>query len=221
MFHVEQSSSHRNFLDIFCEGSRKFGWTFSTNQLDLFWCYYQELCHWEKVVNLTSLKNEREKIVLLFLDSLNAQSIIDDGAYTRIVDIGTGAGFPGIPLQIVYPEKQVYLVEARAKKVAFLLNVVGKLNLSRTMVIQQRIEYIAKNDAFNEKCDMAMIKGVNVSHVTPYLEKIIHEHGKLLVFRSSKSEVPCANTEMRKCKEISYELPFGFGERTIELLEFR
>ncbi|MGD9852024.1 MAG: 16S rRNA (guanine(527)-N(7))-methyltransferase RsmG [Nitrospirales bacterium] len=218
---MEQSNSHRIFLEIFCEGSRKFGWTFSEKVLDLFWCFYRELCLWENVVNLTGLKYEREKIVLLFLDSLNAQSFIAEKACNRIVDIGTGAGFPGIPLQIVYPDKQVYLVEAKAKKVAFLLNVVGKLNLYGTSVIQQRIEDIAKKEAFNEKLDMAMIKGVNVSHITPYLNKILHKDGKLMVFRSENSDVTCANNEMMKCKDFSYELPFGFGKRTIELLEFR
>lgn len=189
--------------------------------MELFWSYYEELCHWEKAVNLTGLKNEREKIVLLFLDSLNAQSFIAEKQYQRIVDIGAGAGFPGIPLKIVYPEKEMYLVEARAKKAAFLLNVVGKLNLSGTNVIQQRIEDIAKHGSFNEKCDLAMIKGVNSSHVTPYLNGIIHENGKFLVFRSRKSDVTFTNMNMRKLKEFSYELPFGFGERTIELLEFK
>lgn len=172
-------------------------------------------------MNLTSLKSEREKIVLLFLDSLNAQSFIAESQYKTIVDIGSGAGFPGIPLQILYPEKQMYLVEARAKKAAFLLNVVGKLNLSRTRVMQQRIEDIARNDAFREKWDLAMIKGVNASHVMPYLHNILHKNGKLLVFRSNKSDMSCATHEMRTCKDFFYELPFGFGERTIEMLEFR
>ncbi len=218
---MEQSSSHNKFLNIFCEGASKLGWTFSENVLNLFWCHYQELCRWEKVVNLTSLKNEREKIALLFLDSLSGQSILDDSPYHRIVDIGTGAGFPGIPLQIMYPEKIFYLMDSRAKKAAFLINVVGKLNISGAKVVQQRIEDIAKLGTFNEKCDLAMLKGVNVSHITPYLNDIIHENGKLLVYRTSKSDITYANNNLRKLSQVSYELPFGYGKRTIELLEFQ
>ena len=218
---MEQSPSHNKFFDIFCEGASKLGWAFPENVLKLFWGHYQELCRWEKVVNLTGLKNEKEKIALLFLDSLSGQSILDDSPYYRIVDIGTGAGFPGIPLQIIYPEKIFYLMDSRAKKAAFLINVVGKLNISSAKVVQQRIEDIAKLGTFHEKCDLAMLKGVNVSHITPYLHDIIHENGKLLVYRTSKSDVSYVNNDLRKLSEVSYELPFGYGNRTIELLEFQ
>ena len=69
--------------------------------------------------------------------------------------------------------------------------------------------------------DLAMLKGVNVSHITPYLNDIIHENGKLLVYRTSKSDVSYVNNDLRKLSEVSYELPFGYGNRTIELLEFQ
>ncbi len=66
-----------------------------------------------------------------------------------------------------------------------------------------------------------MLKGVNVSHIAPYLNDIIHENGKLLVYRTSKPDIAYANNDLRKLREVSYELPFGYGNRTIELLEFK
>ena len=172
-------------------------------------------------MNLTSLKEVREKIALLFLDSLGGQSILDGSSYERIVDIGTGAGFPGIPLQIMYPEKMFYLLDSRAKKAAFLINVLGKLHISSAKVLQQRIEDIARLGTFHEKCDLAMMKGVNSSQVAPYLKDIIHENGQVLIFRTSRTEVPHSDNGLLRIKEFSYELPFGHGKRMIELLQFK
>ena len=218
---MEQSNSHKKFLDIFCEGANNLGWTFSENALNLFWCHYQELCRWENVLNLTSLREVKEKIALLFLDSLSGQLILDGSSYERIVDIGTGAGFPGIPLQIMYPEKMFYLLDSRAKKAAVLINVLGKLHISSAKVFQQRIEDIARLGTFHEKCDLAMMKGVNVSQVAPYLKDIIHENGQVLIYRTSSTEIPHSDYGLLRIKEFSYELPFGHGKRMIELLQFK
>lgn len=217
---MEQSTSPSHFIDIFREGSRKLGWNFSSVTLDLFVCYYQELCQWDRVVNLTSLREEKERVVLLFLDSLHGRLALEEVSSRKLVDIGTGAGFPGIPLQILFPDKHISLIESKAKKAAFLLTVVGKLNLSGARVIQQRIEDIRSHEQGYQKWEMAMIKGVNISHVVPHLKNILCENGKLMVFRSKnfdESEVP---KDMKIYKEYSYELPFGFGKRVLSLLEF-
>lgn len=220
MFHVEQSTPYNKFIEIFREGSRKIGWEFSESTLDIFWCYYQELCLWDRAVNLTGLSDEKERIGLLFLDSLHGRLVLEESQFQNIVDLGTGAGFPGIPLQILFPEKRIALVESKAKKAAFLLNVVGKLNLSGSRVIQKRIEDIGKNEHRCEKWDLAMIKGVNISHVFPYLKNILNENGKLMVFRSKNFDQLGSPNEMKLFKEYAYQLPFGFGERMISLFEF-
>lgn len=217
---MEQSTPYNKFIEIFREGSRKIGWEFSESTLDIFWCYYQELCLWDRAVNLTGLSDEKERIGLLFLDSLHGRLVLEESQFQNIVDLGTGAGFPGIPLQILFPEKRIALVESKAKKAAFLLNVVGKLNLSGSRVIQKRIEDIGKNEHRCEKWDLAMIKGVNISHVFPYLKNILNENGKLMVFRSKNFDQLGSPNEMKLFKEYAYQLPFGFGERMISLFEF-
>jgi len=220
VFHVEQFTSNNQFLEFFREGSRKIGWEFSEKTLNMFWCYYQEICQWDRVVNLTSLSDEKERVGLLFLDSLHGRLVLEKGPYQKIVDIGTGAGFPGIPLKILFPDKQIDLVESKAKKAAFLLNIIGKLNLSGSRVIQKRIEDVGENDHHSEKWDLAMIKGVNISHVTPYLRNILNENGKLMVFRSKNFDQLASQNEMKIFKEYGYQLPFGFGDRVISLFEF-
>lgn len=221
MFHVEQPLPNK-FLDIFCEGSKNLGWSFSGHVLNLFDCYYKELCEWDKVVNLTSLREDKERVGLLFLDSLHGRLVLEGSPDKKIVDIGTGAGFPGIPLQILFPEKRFSLVEAKAKKAIFLVNVIGKLSLSNANVIQKRVEHIVtETKGHHDKWDMAMIKGVNISHIIPYLRNILSENGKLLVFRSKKHDALKTYHDLIVADEYTYELPFGFGERVISLLQFR
>lgn len=218
MFHVEQFPHHQRFLEIFAGGAQSLGFTFSDNTLEKFLLYYEEFCRWNEIVNLTSLKGEKEKIVLLFIDSLMGSLAFEGNSHHDVVDIGTGGGFPGIPLKIAFPEITLSLVEARSRKTAFLINVIGKIDIQDATVIQGRLEELDKKNLPDNRWDLAMIKGVNITHVIPWLKQILRKNGKFVVFRSKKINSPDIIHGLEVYKEIPYELPYGFGQRVISIL---
>ena len=110
----------------------------SPPQLELFRIYVDELWEWNLHINLTGLSSRRDIVVELFLDSLIVAPFIPDVG--SLLDVGTGAGFPGIPLKIYMPNLKITLLEANSKKVSFLKHIVRKLRLTDIDVIRGRIE---------------------------------------------------------------------------------
>jgi 16S rRNA (guanine527-N7)-methyltransferase len=121
-------------------------------QLAQFTIYKNELMSWNAKINLISEKSAREIITRHFLDSLTALPFMDNPD-ARIIDIGCGAGFPGLPLKIAQPRLKVYLLEANRKKVSFLKHILRLLRLSDVMVLHDRFENIIRNNAWKEKFD--------------------------------------------------------------------
>lgn len=217
MFHVEQSNKSQNFINTFRVGAEKLGFSLSEEVFDKFCRYYDELCLWDRSINLTGLRTEQERTVLLFVDSLAGLLAISEKTDARIVDIGTGGGFPGIPLKLALSSPHILLMEPRANKTAFLHNIIGKLELSRISVIQSRIEDFHSMMSDDEKCDVALCKGVNVDHILPFIDHVLKKNGKLVVFRSKNIDNHHQLKGMEVHEEIPYELPFGFGNRTLSV----
>jgi 16S rRNA (guanine527-N7)-methyltransferase len=118
--------------------ARDYGMELSARQLELFELYLKELMLWNEKMNLTGLKNPGRIVIELFLDSLiPAPMIPREGS---LLDAGSGAGFPGLPLKILYPELDVHLLESREKRVSFLRQVIRLMGLTGIDVIQGRIE---------------------------------------------------------------------------------
>src|SRR5690606_7800569 len=117
-------------MEVFLPGVNKFGLSFSKETTRKFEMYYEELCRWDRSINLTGLRSDEEKIVLLFIDSLAGSLVISNDPDVSIVDIGTGGGFPGIPLKLALPGLKVGLMEPRANKTAFLDRKSTRLNSS-------------------------------------------------------------------------------------------
>jgi 16S rRNA (guanine527-N7)-methyltransferase len=120
------------------EKAPKFGVKISHPQLTLFRTYLNELWDWNLHMNLTGLSSRREMVVELFLDSLIPAPFISSKG--KILDVGSGAGFPAIPLKILMPSLNITLIEANTKKVSFLRHVIRLLNLNDIEVINERIE---------------------------------------------------------------------------------
>lgn len=132
----------KEFIDILARGAREIGLTLPDRKLDLFRRYRRELLLWNSKMNLVSITNPLDLPVKHCLDSLLPAKFIEksEGA---LLDIGTGAGFPGIPLKIVMDALSVALVDSSRKKTSFLKDVTGKLRLERVRVVQGRIEQLA------------------------------------------------------------------------------
>jgi 16S rRNA (guanine527-N7)-methyltransferase len=125
-------------IQVLQEKSLEYGIALSEDQLDLFRIYLDELWAWNRRMNLTGLSNRERMVFELFFDSLvPVPHLAETG---RMLDVGSGAGFPGIPLKICKPQLNAHLLEASAKKVSFLRQVVRLLSLEETEVIRGRIE---------------------------------------------------------------------------------
>jgi 16S rRNA (guanine527-N7)-methyltransferase len=128
-------------------------------QIEQFLCYQQELLDWNTRMNLTAITEPEEVLTRHFLDSLSLLSAYDQ-PYTRLLDIGSGAGFPGIPLKIMRPNWQVVLVEATGKKVTFLRHIIETLQLQDIVALQGRAEELGHNKDYRAIFDVVTARAV-------------------------------------------------------------
>ena len=146
------------------EGAGKLGIEFNAGQVQQFELYYQELIEWNKRVNLTAITDYSEVQVKHFLDSLTITLALADGEIERpdfnIIDVGTGAGFPGVPLKILLPRLRLVLIEATAKKTAFLRHIIQKLELANTEILNTRAEELAHWLSYREHFALVVSRAV-------------------------------------------------------------
>ncbi len=135
--------------------AQKTGIVLRSIQLEQFDIYQRELLLWNAKTNLISEKSSQEIITRHFLDSLTALQFIDNRK-ARIIDIGSGAGFPGLPLKIACPTLQLYLLESNRKKVSFLKHIIRLLNLTETVVLHERVENLIKNNKWKDFFDVVI-----------------------------------------------------------------
>jgi len=142
-------------------GAKKLGLGLTPSQLEQYEIYYQELVEWNKRVNLTHITDYEEVQLKHFLDSLTvtlAWQPADTGF--RLIDVGTGAGIPGIPLKIAFPQIGLVLLEAVAKKAAFLRHINQKLGLDDVEIVVGRAEEMAHLGEYREKFDLVLSRAV-------------------------------------------------------------
>jgi 16S rRNA (guanine527-N7)-methyltransferase len=135
------------------------GFRLSADQLESFSTYLRELQEWNARTNLTAVDDERGIALKHFADSLSLLPELPEGAF-RLIDIGAGAGFPGLPLKIVRPEIDVTLLDATAKKTEFLTHMIATLKLAGAAAIHGRAEEIARDEAYRETFDVAVARAV-------------------------------------------------------------
>src|SRR4030042_185224 len=142
-------------------GAVKLGINLTAAQLAAFESYYRELVDWNRKVNVTAITGYEEVQVKHFLDSLTIAAAFElAGKTPGVIDVGTGAGLPGIPLKMVFPAIRLTLLEATAKKVRFLESLVGKLGLNDVEIVSGRAEETAHNPRYREKYDIVLSRAV-------------------------------------------------------------
>ena len=144
-------------------GAIKLGLQLNPRQLEQFHIYYQELVDWNKRVNLTRITGYEEVQIKHFLDSLTvalAWQPLTPNADFRLIDVGTGAGMPGIPLKILLPDIRLVLLDSIAKKAAFLHHLKHKLGLDNVEIVVGRAEEIAHQPQYRENFDIVLSRGV-------------------------------------------------------------
>ena len=174
------------FRDLFHQSLRI---ALSPSQLDAFQLFENLLIEWNKKINLTSITDPKEIHIKHFLDSLTVLRIIPENGNYSMIDIGTGAGFPGIPLKIMRPEITLTLVESSQKKAEFCKVVINQLQLSDTSVIAARAEDLGKDPFHREHYDWAIARAVaELSVLAEYLFPFVKIGGKALAMKGANSE---------------------------------
>ena len=150
-------------MEILDIGAVKLGFPLSSGQLEQFNAYYQELIDWNKRVNLTRITDYEEVQLKHFLDSLTvvlALQALPPNGDLKLIDVGTGAGIPGLPLKIAFPQLKLALLDSAAKKAAFLHHISHKLGLDNVDIIVGRAEEISHQTQYREKFDIVLSRGV-------------------------------------------------------------
>ena len=142
------------------DGAHDLGLKLTTEQLEAFQIYYQELMAWNQRVNLTAITDYEETQIKHFLDSLTCLLVLPGEEKLSIVDIGTGAGFPGLPLKIARPTWRLTLLESVGKKAAFLRHLVERLGLEGVAVVKGRAEEVGHDPAHRARYDVALARAV-------------------------------------------------------------
>jgi 16S rRNA (guanine527-N7)-methyltransferase len=140
------------------EGARAFGISLTRAQGDAFETYYRELVAWNARVNLTAITARDDVIVKHFLDALSVAPQLHSAR--NLIDIGAGAGLPGIPLKIVLPHLRLTLLEATRKKIEFLKHIITQLNLPDAVAVHARAEDLACDAAHREQYDAAVARAI-------------------------------------------------------------
>jgi len=165
-------------------GARELGITLTGRHLTAFEICYRELVDWNQRFNLTAITDREGVLVRHFLDSLSCLQALpraELASGARVVDVGTGAGFPGLPLKIVCPGMRLTLLEATRKKVTFLEHIVRVLGLEEAEVIHGRAEQLGRNVAHRERYDWALARAVaEMPTLVEYLLPLVRVGGAAL-----------------------------------------
>lgn len=176
-------------LDKFEKGLADLGISLNETQIKQFLDYYELLVETNKVMNLTAITEFDEVIEKHFLDSLSLCRIYDLNREIRVLDLGTGAGFPGVPLKIVFPQIRLVLADSLNKRIKFLENVVGELSLQNVSCVHGRAEEMGRNKEYREQFDLCVSRAVaNLSSLSEYCIPFVKEGGAFISYKSGEIE---------------------------------
>jgi len=181
---------------ILRKGLKELSLTFDEGQIKAFMTCLTELKKWNKAYNLTSLKRDEDIVIKHFLDSLLYLKAIPDGEIS-VMDVGSGAGFPGIPIKIMRPEIEMYLLEPSRKKAGFLRHIIRTLELDGIEVEEKRVQ-----DTGSLTVDVAVTRALfDVNEFVGKASSHVREGGRLVL-----SKGPKVKEELKAVKDIRYEV---------------
>jgi len=170
-----------DFDQLTAEAAEAFSLQLSPNQLQQLETVADSLVEWNRKFNLTAITDPHNVRLKHFLDSLSCHLPLGKHAPDNLIDIGTGAGFPGLPLKLIYPDMALTLVESVAKKTLFLDHIVQELGLDGVQVLNQRAEEVGKDPVHREQYDCAAARAVaGLPTLAEYLLPLVRVGGIVL-----------------------------------------
>lgn len=219
----------RNWATLLQKSIARWDATLPPYGLDNFRVYLDELTTWNQRMNLTALKEPEHVALGHFADSLAALTVdeVFKAKHIRAIDIGTGAGFPGLPLKIINPDWHMTLLEATAKKCDFLRSVVGAMELNRVSILSKRSEVLGHDKDHREKYDMAFARALsNLSTLVEYGLPFLKVGGYLVAHRgrTAADEVTRLNVVLEElggevCGLHHYEISGLAGSRAMVVIK--
>ena len=173
----------------------KMGVNIDRQQLSLLGMYYQELVFWNRLINLVSERSMGEIIERHFVDSLTPLPLLkQDGGF--LLDLGSGGGFPGLPLKIMLPKMHVFLVDASRKKTSFLSNMVRMLDLTETSVLRERIEELAEREDFKGQFDTVISRAaLKLDQLLIFSAFFLKNDGRLVAMKGADATAEIKTAE--------------------------
>ena len=172
--------------------------TLTENQYEQFDKYYELLVEWNKVMNLTGITEYEEVNEKHFVDSLSIVKVIDINKIDSVIDIGTGAGFPGIPLKIAFPHLKITLLDSLNKRIKYLDTVIEKLGLEDIRTIHGRAEDFARKEEYREKYDLTVSRAVaNLSTLSELCIPYVKVGGMFIPYKSGEIDETLLETSKK------------------------
>lgn len=175
--------------DLLTDSLKEFHITLTNEQFRQFQIYYELMIEWNSFMNLTAITEMDEVIMKHFVDSVSLIQAVPDLAQKEysLIDVGTGAGFPGIPLKIVFPDLKITLLDSLNKRVKFLNQVLLDLSLENISAVHGRAEDLAQQNEYREQYDFCVSRAVaNLATLSEYCLPFVKKKGYFISYKSEK-----------------------------------
>ena len=197
---------------------RELGLTIGAGQAEQFMRYLAHLMEWNKTINLTAIIDPKEIIIKHFVDSLAALVATSFPKNGVVLDVGSGGGFPGLPLKIVRSDMRLVLIEPVRKKCSFLNSVIGLLKLQDVSTFDGTIEQYAKRP-IRHAIDMVVVRALKYEEIRKHIPALLTSKGKVVLYRTEAIKKQEIEEEFHLVSETALILPQGSGNRVITVME--
>ncbi len=205
-------------LEFTTRSVRELGLTIVNSQAEQLMRYLAHLTEWNKKINLTAIIDPKEIIIKHFVDSLTALVATDFPEQAVVLDVGSGGGFPGIPLTIMRSDLQIVLVEPVQKKCSFLNSVIGLLKLRNISIFNGTIEQYAKRPV-HHVVDMIVVRALKFEEIRKHIPALLASKGKIVLYRTEAVKNQEIGKEFYLVSETAFVLPQGSGKRVVAVIE--
>lgn len=211
--------------ELLLSGAAEYGVTLDDKAVERFNIYAEMLVERNKVMNLTAITESDDIVRKHFVDSLSLLSVIDIPMYAKVIDVGTGAGFPGIPLLIARPDLNMTLLDSTKKRLTFIEDV-SRETMLEPEILHSRAEDAGKSGEYREKYDLATARAVsNLRDLSEYCLPFVKKGGVFAPMKSAKADEEVATAQKaihvlggQISKKVSFDLN-GAGARTVIVIK--